>query len=439
MAGLLNQNPYGRGLLNQPLTFSAMYPPSVVNAQNPLPSYSHLGKPMPPDMAPTQIVKGILGGMGSLAMQANEAMPWGGNNPQAIGYDPQAGTIDPSVMVPFATDVAGMATTGSLAAPAVGNGLGMGIRAYHGSPHDFDRFSMDKIGTGEGNQTYGHGLYFAENEGVAKTYRDILGYKHTDGAAQHAWDNPQAAAGYWLRFYGGDKAKAREYFESLKRSEQRWLGTKRGSDAEANIRLADGSIAALDAGTDIGPPNPGKMYEVDINASPDEFLDYGAPLDRQSPKVKQVLEGLGVKIGRRDPRSGGDMLGEFGDDPAAASQALRDAGIKGIRYEDAGSRFNPDDVRRELASLEESLGSVRRSIVPDPVAVQNLERQIGALKQKLAQPQTANLVVFDDSLIDILKKYGIAGLTAGGAGAAMLGGSQDASAAPASYSTGGRF
>ena len=38
-----------------------------------------------------------------------------------------------------------------------------GIRAYHGSPHDFDKFDLSKIGTGEGAQAYGHGLYFAEN------------------------------------------------------------------------------------------------------------------------------------------------------------------------------------------------------------------------------------------------------------------------------------
>src|SRR5690606_18965584 len=50
----------------------------------------------------------------------------------------------------------------------------VGIRAYHGSPHDFDRFSMDKIGTGEGAQAYGHGLYFAEAEDVARSYRDGL-------------------------------------------------------------------------------------------------------------------------------------------------------------------------------------------------------------------------------------------------------------------------
>jgi len=41
---------------------------------------------------------------------------------------------------------------------------------YHGSPHTFDKFDISKVGTGEGAQTYGHGLYFAENPKVAETY-----------------------------------------------------------------------------------------------------------------------------------------------------------------------------------------------------------------------------------------------------------------------------
>ena len=28
------------------------------------------------------------------------------------------------------------------------------IKAYHGSPHDFDEFSTESIGTGEGAQAY---------------------------------------------------------------------------------------------------------------------------------------------------------------------------------------------------------------------------------------------------------------------------------------------
>lgn len=56
------------------------------------------------------------------------------------------------------------------------------IPAYHGTPHTFaaeegaplGKFSTDKIGTGEGAQAYGHGLYFAEKKSVAEWYRDKL-------------------------------------------------------------------------------------------------------------------------------------------------------------------------------------------------------------------------------------------------------------------------
>ena len=55
--------------------------------------------------------------------------------------------------------------------------LSPGIRAYHGSPHDFDRFSTDFGFSGEGAQAYGPGLYFAESEKVARSYRDSLASK----------------------------------------------------------------------------------------------------------------------------------------------------------------------------------------------------------------------------------------------------------------------
>ena len=35
------------------------------------------------------------------------------------------------------------------------------------------RFKSEKIGTGEGFQAYGHGLYFADRKEVAKHYSDI--------------------------------------------------------------------------------------------------------------------------------------------------------------------------------------------------------------------------------------------------------------------------
>ncbi|MCA3173869.1 MAG: hypothetical protein ING25_12640, partial [Burkholderiales bacterium] len=49
-----------------------------------------------------------------------------------------------------------------------------GAIVWHGSPHKFDAFDASKIGTGEGAQAYGHGMYFAESPDVANVYKNTL-------------------------------------------------------------------------------------------------------------------------------------------------------------------------------------------------------------------------------------------------------------------------
>ena len=57
------------------------------------------------------------------------------------------------------------------------------IRAWHGSPHEFDaeegapfgRFGLSFVGTGEGGQAFGYGIYISEVEGVAEGYAKRLG------------------------------------------------------------------------------------------------------------------------------------------------------------------------------------------------------------------------------------------------------------------------
>ena len=49
------------------------------------------------------------------------------------------------------------------------------IKTYHGSGTDFDEFSMSAVGTGEGAQMYGHGLYLSDLEDVGQYYRDQVG------------------------------------------------------------------------------------------------------------------------------------------------------------------------------------------------------------------------------------------------------------------------
>lgn len=57
-------------------------------------------------------------------------------------------------------------------------------RLFHGSRAEFDKFSLDKIGTGEGMQAFGWGLYFTELEDIAKSYAGMykpLGIKTKSG------------------------------------------------------------------------------------------------------------------------------------------------------------------------------------------------------------------------------------------------------------------
>lgn len=53
--------------------------------------------------------------------------------------------------------------------------------AYHGSPFQFDSFSTEYIGEGEGAQAHGWGLYFAQDREVSENYRAHLAREGSDG------------------------------------------------------------------------------------------------------------------------------------------------------------------------------------------------------------------------------------------------------------------
>src|ERR1044071_3129715 len=80
---------------------------------------------------------------------------------------------------PSATNWAADMALNMVGTPGGVGGLGSGarFRAFHGSPHNFDKFDAAKIGTGEGAQVYGRGLYFAENPKVAESYKNNLSQK----------------------------------------------------------------------------------------------------------------------------------------------------------------------------------------------------------------------------------------------------------------------
>jgi hypothetical protein len=262
-----------------------------------------------------------------------------------------------------------------------------GITAYHGSPHDFDKFSLDKIGTGEGAQAYGHGLYFADAEDVAHSYKTNLANAKRDTAADDATLKAAGLTDYQIeqaRPFIADTADIQSGFKSF----LNWTGVSETPELKA-------------AFADVINRRPtGKMYQVRINADPDSFLDWDKPLSQQSDTAQRAWEAFkgtpefdaanaSLRGDLTNPNNkywadptGRDVRGAMyesqGMAPAMqadafATKKLREAGIPGIRYLDGQSR-----------------GSGTGS---------------------------SNYVVFDDSLIEILKKYGMA---AGAVGAGAL-------------------
>jgi hypothetical protein len=229
-----------------------------------------------------------------------------------------------------------------------------GIRAWHGSPHLFERFSLDKIGTGEGAQAYGHGLYFAENPETAKQYRNNLAYGSASDTLAEAANKAR-----WAEVSKLEQAKA---------SGKNPFGGPWDDGWEQRLH------ANREDATSLGQ-NPGHLYEVNINADPDSLLDWDRPLSEQPGHVRDMLGGIfpdnatGEHIVRQSGNDARDMAIIRNNLPAttlpgsqaAASRSLLDLGIPGIKYLDQGSRTAGDGTR--------------------------------------------NFVVFDDGIVDILNRY----------------------------------
>lgn len=196
--------------------------------------------------------------------------------------------------------------------------------AYHGSPFRFDKFSLEHLGNGEGAQAYGWGLYFAGDKKVAEYYRETLGANQFsyDGAPL-ADGTPRATAAELLHAAQGDKQMAKEDADSL----GLMASTKRSIKRE---------IDALDYGKIV---KGGQLYKVDIPGD-ETMLLWDKRVDEQPEAVRKALDEL--QVGTSSPSEAGSSVYDrmkyiFGSDEAA-SKALGEHGVNGIKYLDASSR-----------------------------------------------------------------------------------------------------
>lgn len=278
---------------------------------------------------------------------------------------------------------------------ATQTGERQGIRAYHGSPHDFDRFDLSKIGTGEGAQAYGHGLYFAESEGVARGYKDrIAGADWVDKNNVPVQTNSivediiQEARKAGLGVVAADEMAFswRDYVDAPSQAPEpiKKVLERRG------IKLRE----------------KGRMYEVNIRANPEDFLDWDKPLSQQSESVKQKLgippsdkiaeaERLAAEIDKLNRVIDGQ--GGIGSpQPDVAMRMKRGLVDQYLAIDPNESAWWKMDTK-DAAARPDSAAKLREAGIPGIRYLDGMSRGAGE--------GSSNYVVFDDALVDILRKY----------------------------------
>jgi hypothetical protein len=229
------------------------------------------------------------------------------------------------------TDQAGLAQLGTDVLTGELGIAPIGMTAYHGTPHLIQgKFDASKIGTGEGNQSYGYGMYFAESPAVAQSYKqDFIQSDKTIQALQKFRDDYPVNSPDW-----------NHYDNLMNRNKE------------------------------------GNLYKVDI---PDEYvptmMNWDKPLGEQSAFVKKAINNLKKQVTPEMKMELGDDLNLlFGKDITPAQflntweiihptggvgigeKLLNEQGVKGIRYLDNQSRdagkgtsnfvvFDPTDVK----------------------------------------------------------------------------------------------
>ena len=252
--------------------------------------------------------------------------------------------------------------------------------------HELGAFDSSKIGTGEGAQAFGHGLYFAERQATAADYQNILSAKNKDSEYQFFLESNISEADQ-----KGDYDRLELYEEAMgTNSPQDFrdvVDSYKYESVDANTRqLANDVADELEAFTkrDGTKPSFGALYEVKIKARQEEFLELDDVIGDQdqpfverifdsNPKLKGLLEDAQdyyTPVGENATGYSVFRVLQETFEPQEYARILNKAGIKGFKYKDAQTRFSPKGA-------------------------------------------TYNYVVFDDKIVDIAKKYGVSLFAAG--------------------------
>tara|TARA_R110000824_G_scaffold109201_1_gene256671 strand:- start:194 stop:1414 length:1221 start_codon:yes stop_codon:yes gene_type:complete len=272
----------------------------------------------------------------------------------------------------------GLLGAGQAALGAMGDGGLLAQALFHGTPHKFNMFDLQKIGTGEGVQAKGYGLYFAENPNVAKSYQSDLTHNKIslDGQQLDPATAPPELRNILLDAFNDPEMQG---IEGIREKAQSQI------DAYINIDGADEIVAesqeiidTLNKFGDRLEDSKGHLYEIQYpDELVDKMLDYDKPISEQPEIIAAMPEWIQERVAQwTSPYSFGDKVtGEIlyesiipdylydvkgirlnpVNSSMAQTEILEQAGIPGIKFWDQSSRkagegtsnivvFNPDDI-----------------------------------------------------------------------------------------------
>ena len=257
------------------------------------------------------------------------------------------------------------------------------LTVYHGTPHKFEKFDASKIGTGEGAQAYGHGLYFAESPEVANAYREALSNNVTvDGSKLNSIPSDSPIAQAHNNIVTAMTQQKMTPQEAISHTVKYWndAADEMNGFLKTNPELADRISKEVASRKEIAKAasqmkpesfykDPGSLYHVDLpDPMIERMLDWDKPLSEQPESVRKALSAIqdGPKYGALRNKApildvtdkyttageayralaqelnGGSAIrrGSTAVDKSdkLAAEFLRNAGIPGIKYLDEGSR-----------------------------------------------------------------------------------------------------
>jgi hypothetical protein len=246
----------------------------------------------------------------------------------------------------------------------------IGMTTWHGSPHIFQKFDLSKLGTGEGAQVYGSGMYVAQNPKVAEEYaKNIMGPKAT----------PENVALKVLNATGSEDTVSTRLKQLVPQI----------NDAEIKSSI------------DTAKNYKGNVYKVDV---PDthirRMLDWDAPIKEQPIVVRKLAKSLGIDMNDL----GGDLLAKVGKDEAGR-KIMQDAGIRGVKYLDQNSR-QPGTASMTQRQIDTRIDILKKDIASGLGDQSRMKQILSSMEKERAlhTNQTRNFVVFDPSHMTVLER-----------------------------------